>query len=591
MLPAWNLRDLYGSPSDNKLKRDRELISAAAETFVRTNRGKISDHARSPKRFLRALTQYESILLQLAKPSIYAGLLFAEDASNERHGAFLQDTRHFASQVYNKLVFFELEIMALPQRTIKSLASAKSLSQYRNYLQKLIQQKRHKLPEEQETLVNDLSLTGAMAFVRLFDQEFSHKQFDIKAGGKFRKVSETEVLHLLSHEKRSTRKEALSSLVQGLKGDLWRLTFIFNTLAGSKQTMDRRRNFALPESARHLDNEVEQKSVDALSSALQQSYRLVQRYYKLKAKLLGLKDFQLYDRYAPLKGSQQRYTFEQARKMVVSAFGNFSSQLAKEADNFFTKRWIDAAKRAGKRGGAFCSFGTPDLHPYIFINFQGNLRDVFTLAHEMGHALHACLMRGQNYLNYDAPLTICESASTFGEMLLFDKLRSESTAKGELAALLAFKIDSIIATVYRQISMYLFEKDFHDLRRKKGELSAAAISEIWQKRQRQLYGSSVKLSPGSEVLWSYIPHFLHTPFYVYAYSYGQLLALIFFARFKEEGSGFARKLSHYYSLGSSKNPGEALKDIGVNLNSSAVWKQGIDIIEQLVGELTVLSRK
>ena len=363
------------------------------------------------------------------------------------------------------------------------------------------------------------------------------------------------------------------------------MSFIFNTLGADKAGEDKRRRFKTPQSARHLENETDAESINALSSVLEKSYPAVQRYYRVKARLLKIKDFAIFDRYAPFEKNQRKVSFSEGQKLVVEAFSEFSPQLGVMTKEFFTRRWVDAAKRPGKRGGAFCSYVTPDLHPYIFINYEGALRDIFTLAHEMGHALHGCLMRKQSLLNYDSPLTIAEAASTFGEMLLFKQLKERAKSKAEKTSLLVHKIDNIIATVHRQISMYLFESDFHSTYIKSGELPAAAINSLWQNRQKQLYGNSVRLVPGSEVLWSYIPHFLHTPFYVYAYSFGELLALVFYSLYLKNPRRFAESYVNFLSLGSTERPEHALKRFGIDLKSAALWQQGVDILNGMVAEL------
>ena len=588
-LPAWDLKDLYTSPDDNRIKKNHKLVQAKIESFLRKHRTKVK--RLNAKDLHKALKEYENILVLVLRPIEYAALYFAEDASNLEAQAFYQQAQANYVALSKNLIFFELELSNLPLKRLKRFISHASLINYKRYLQKLLIHKKFQLPEAEEKLLKEASLTGRSAFGRLFDQEFAYKLFTYKVKGKSEKLSETEVLHKLSNKDRKIRKAAMTSLIEGLQSDAWRLTYIFNTLAEDKRLDDDRRGYEAPEDSRHLSNEISREVVTVLSDTVADHFSLVQSYTRFKQKLLGLSKFELYDRYAPLKGVEKIYTFDEGKNLVLKAFSKFSTQYSNLTKEFFDKKWIDAAKRPGKRGGAFCTYTTPDLHPYVFINYHGSLRDVFTLAHEFGHAAHGYLMRKQSYLNFDSPLTMAEMASTFAELLLFDFLKKRVRDRKQMLALYVFCIDNMIATVFRQIAMHRFERDFHEARRNEGELKPQDISALWQARQKEMYGNSLKFVEGSECLWSYIPHFVHSPFYVYAYSFGNLLALSLFSKYKAEGRGFVPKFLRMLSLGCSQSPDELVKPFGIELNSARTWQNALAMIEQFMEEAKALVGK
>jgi oligoendopeptidase F len=587
LLPAWDLKDLFSGLNDKKIKRTNEKNAKDIQSFVRRHRGKIKKH--NTQKIVSAIKEYEAIYVSLSKPLEYASLRFSECASDPEAQAFLQSTQSEYVKLSSELVFFVLELSNLPKKRLKKLALASHRHSYRRFFEKLIIQKKHQLHEIEEKLLRESSLTGRSAFTRLFDQEFAYKKFTLKTLSKKIEVSETELLSLMSNQDRNKRKAALMSLISGLKEDSWRLTFIFNNLIEDKRLDDERRKYSLPEESRHLANEISVDSVKVLSDCVFEKYSIVQGYTRFKHKLLGLARFELYDRYAPIRGAEKSYNFEEAKNLVLKSFSRFSAQYVGLAKEFFDKRWIDAAKRAGKRGGAYCTYGTPDLHPYVFMNFSGTLRDVFTLAHELGHAIHGSLMRKQTFLNFDAPLTMAEMASTFAELLLFDHMKKKMKSKRALLGLYVFYIDNLIATVFRQISMHRFEQVLHDRKREEGELKPETISEIWQEQQKQLYGNSLRFPEGSEYLWSYIPHFVHSPFYVYAYSFGNLLALSLFSNYRKEGKSFIPKFLRLLSLGCSQSPDELVKPFDIDLDSAKTWNNALGLIESFVEEAKELS--
>ncbi len=581
-LPRWNLSDLYASITDPAIDRCLLTQERRAERFAKTYRGKI--RTRSAAQLLMALRAYESILQETWKPEIYATLVNTADSSPPTHGALLQKTKTRGLAIAQHLLFFELELMTLEEKTLRRLMGDSRLAPYRHYLEKQLSWKPHRLSETEEKILNDKSLTGRSAFVRLFDEEFAHKMFTLKQKGKTRRLTEEEVLDRLHHPRRAERKRAAAAFTLGLKEEARRVTFVMNTLLQDKHVDDRYRKFARPEESRHLENEIDQATVDAMTGAVTDAYGMVQDFYRFKRKRLRVPELFDYDRYAPITKTEQRYSFAEARELVLSSFHHFSPKFGELTQHFFDQRWIDAPPGIGKRGGAFCMFVTPDLHPYVFLNFTGNLKQVLTLAHELGHGVHASLARKQTLLHFDMPLTLAETASVFAEMIVFDALRQQIQDPQERFALYVHKIESVFATVFRQVSMYKFEQDLHAAARVEGELPQEKISQLWRARQHEMFGRSVTLTPDYDLWWMYISHFVHTPFYVYAYAFGELLTLSLFAEYKKRGPAFVERYLAFLTAGGSQSPDELLRSFGINLRDRKFWEGGLALIQELVEE-------
>lgn len=580
-LPAWDLSSLYSGIADREVDKTISATDRALNLFASRYRKKAKMLARKPLAMLQAFQEYEHLLSETSKPLIYAQLLFADSCSDPRRGAFLQKLKSWRSRVEKQLVFFELELLDLDVSLLKKLAGSQSMAAYSNYLTQLLATKPHRLNEREEQIISDKSLVGREAFTRLFDEELSRKVFTMKKGGRAKTYSESEVLAMLYNPASSARKAAAEALTKGLKEEAPRLAFIFNTLIEDKSLEDELRSFPYPEASRHLANQIDKSMVQAMESVVVGRYKLVQDFYTFKRKLVKAPALFDYDRYAPVVKSEGQITFNNARDMVLDSFHAFSEDFGRIAKEFFDRGWIDAARRPGKRGGAFCSFGTPDTNPFVFLNFNGNVRDVFTLAHELGHAIHAYLMRGQNYLNYDTPLTVAETASVFAEMLLFDHLASTLKSRKDLLSLYVNKVEGIIATVFRQISLFRFEQELHRQRKESGELLVPEINAIWRKSQMEMFAKSVVLTENYDYWWSYIPHFIHTPFYVYAYAYGELLTLSLYAQYRAEGDKFVQRYIQFLSKGASESPAELLKPFGINMKDRRFWTGGVNLIEEL----------
>lgn len=590
-LPAWDLTDLYRGVDDPRIERDLKRAERDAQAFAKRYRGKLAKLAQRPRRMLAALQEFERVRQQLALPYVFAELRFSEVSTDPARGAFLQRMQARVTQIGQQLLFFELELLALPAAALRALARAPQLEGYGYYLSRLAAYRRHRLGEEQERLLHDLHLTGRDAFVRLFSEEHSAKKFVLTRGARREELSETELLRRLHDPSRATRRAAADALSKGLAADSRRMSMVYNTLVLDKATEDRYRQFATPEAARHLENGITQEMVDAMVSVVVEHYPLVQRFYRFKRRVMGVDELFDYDRYAPVRARERRYSYEQAKQMVLEAFERFSPEYASVAERFFSRNWIDFAKRQGKRGGAYCHPVTPTVHPYVFMNFNGTLQEVFTLAHELGHAIHFYLMREQSYLNYDTPLTVAETASVFAEMLLFDHLRQQLTDPGDLFALYVKKIEDTFATCFRQISMYRFEQRVHQSVRASGELLPEQFNELWRASQQEMFGRAVTLREGYHYWWSYIPHFIHTPFYVYAYAFGELLTLSLFARYQQRGEAFVPRYLAMLAKGGSEAPSALMAPLGINLRSPGFWREGVALIESMVEEAQRLYRK
>ena len=480
------------------------------------------------------------------------------------------------------VIFFELELAGLSAQQLRKLIRAPKLARYKNYLTKMLARKKHKLSEREEHIFADKALTSSSAFTKLFTQEHSAKKYSFKAGKSTKQLTQTMLLDKLRDKKREVRKQATLAMNSGLAEDSQRLTFIYNTLIRDKQINDKYRNFAYPEESRHLANEIERTMVDAMTDTIAKNYSVVHRFYRFKRELLGYRKLYEWDRYAPVGKTIQSIPFSKARQWTLDAFYSFSEEYGSIAEKFFEKNWIDASIRPGKRGGGYCSFVTTDTHPVIFMNYTGNIGDVYTLAHELGHGIHAYLLREQGPHNQDTPLTIAETASVFAELLLFQSLKESIRDREKLIGLYMHKIESSFATSFRQTSMYLFERDVHAHFRKNGPLSTEEFDSYWLKRTQQMYGTSVSLSKEHGKWWSYIPHIMSMPFYVYAYSFGELLTLALFQRYLEMGDAFVPKYLDFLEAGSSKTPKELVRPLGVNLNKKEFWQKGIVLMRELI---------
>ena len=578
--PTWDLTDLFSSIHDPKIDQLTNVTMQRTKIFREKYHGRIGELA-TPSNMLEVIKEYESILSDFVLPQVYGELIFSVDSASSENGAFLQKVRSEAAEIFSQLIFVELEITNLSEQQLMLLMESEIIFEYRHFFEKLADWKINRLSEAEEQIVEMKDLTGRRAFVRLFEQELAGQKFKVEITGEKKHLSQSEILNLLhTSESQDVRKRAAEAFTAGLHEKESVLVFIMNILAEDKKISDKLHKFSFPDQSRHKTNEAKPEAVEAMASVVEKHYNLVQQYYDFKKEVLGLEKIYDYDRYAPLEKIDQAYTFVQAKEIVLDAFKSFDENFGKIAEVFFEKSWIDAAPGKGKRGGAFCEGATPTMHPFVFMNFTGSANDVMTLAHELGHAINFELSRKQTFVNYGQPLTLAETASIFAETLVFKKMVESIKDKKVLLGLYMQKIESIFASTSRQISMYRFEQDFHNNYRERGEMSAGEIGKLWRDRQGKMFGESLILTGGYDNWWMYVAHFIHTPFYVYAYAFGELLAFGLFEKAKEDRGEFAKKYIEFLEAAGSKSPQELADLFEIDLEDESFWESGMRTVEQ-----------
>lgn len=593
---VWDLGDLFRGLDDPRIEETLDRQQERARQFEARFRGRIDDPGLTAATLREAIAEYESISQETVKPLSYASLMFAADTSDPARGAFLQRMRERSTEISLHLLFFQLELLRVDEARLRPLLDAcagappPTLAPYRHFIEVARTFRDHQLSEPEEKILEEKSNTGPRAFRRLFEEIVSNIAFRVERDGSVETLTQSEVLARLRDPDREVRRTASAALSRGLEENQRPLTFIFNVLLQEKNVEDRLRHYTYPEESRHLSNELARETVELVVRTVVENYPLVARYYRTKREILGVDELTHYDRYAPLFATKEEVPFERARSLVLGAFGAFSPTLESTAGQFFENRWIDADARRGKRGGAFCSYTTPDLHPYVFMNYLNRMDDVMTLAHELGHGVHASLSRGQSYLNFHGTLPLAELASTFGEMLVFEKLQEEAKLADRLA-LYADKIEGAFATIFRQAAMYRFEQAIHLRRREKGELQTEDYSVLWQAHVQAMFGDSVRLGEEHRRWWLYISHFISTPFYVYAYAVGELLVMALYQRYKAEGHRFASSYVSLLEAGGSMSPQALMAQVGIDLNDRSFWRGGIQVLEGMIGEFEALYRE
>ncbi len=575
---SWNLGDLYAAVDDPALNRDLDEADRQADALATLYRGRVA--ALSADELLALLRAYEELLELSGKVGAYAFLHWSTNTEDPARGALLQRATERESQLSQKLVFFELEWANTPDDTAQALIEAPALAHYRHYLEVARLYRSHLLTEPEEKILAEKAVTGSSAWSRFFDEV--HAAARIQVGGEALPLQ--TVLSQLHLPDREVRQQAATAITAGLQDLRRTTTFVFNNLLADKASNDRLRHYPTWLAARNLSNQVADDTVAALIAAVTARYDIVARYYTLKRRLLALDQLFDYDRYAPLPAADRLYSWDEARRIVLDAYGRFHPRMAETAQAFFDRRWIDAAVRPGKRGGAYSAGTVPSVHPYVFLNYEGRSRDVMTVAHELGHGVHQYLSRPQGLLQQHTPLTTAETASVFGEMLVFqDLLRGESDPAARLA-LLTGKLEDSFATVFRQIAMNRFEDAIHTARRSEGELTTERYGELWLATQKAMFGDSVTLRPDYALWWSYVPHFIHTPGYVYAYAFGELLVLALYARYQRVGPAFAGAYLDMLAAGGSDWPQNTVKPLGVDLTDPHFWHEGLQILDDMVAE-------
>ena len=577
----WNLSDLYPSAQSPEFTTDMVWCEAEAKEICTSYRTTIA--AISAKELLTLVTRIEKLETRIGRLATYAFLHYTTQVQNEEAGALYQKIHELANKCGTETVFFELEWNKLDEDKALTLLEDSILKNYYHYLTTMRRYYPHQLKEIEERLLIETKSVGRQSWTTLFEKVIGHLRFGKKGR------TEEEVLSDLYHANQETRQHAADDLTAGLKSQEHILTHIFNTLAADKMISDRLRSHGIWVSSMNLDNQIEDKTVETLIDAVTGRYDIVNRYYKLKAKLIGLETLYDYDRYAPLPAlPSTTIKWQDCQDMVLGAFGDFSGRMAEIAEHFFTRSWIHAPIQEGKRGGAFAHPCIPEVHPYVMVNYTGTLRDVSTVAHELGHGVHQVLAADKGYFYSDTPLVLAETASVFAELLVFKTQLEMIRDTDEKRAFICQKLESIFATVFRQVAMNRFENLMHQGRRDQGELSSKQLSDYWIKTQQEMFGDSVTLRDDYRIWWSYIPHFLATPGYVYSYAFGELLVLSLYNIYQNEGAAFIDNYLELLAAGGSASPYELLKPFGIDLDAPAFWQQGLTVIDDMLTEVETL---
>ena len=587
-LPEWNLTDLYPAIDAPEVARDLDKLDADCVAFETAYKGKIAEQVAQPEGgewLAGAIKSYEAISDLSGRLSSYAVLMHADNEAKPEISKFYGDVLERLTAASVHLLFFDLELNRVDDGVIERAMAVPSLNHYRPWIEDLRKDKPYQLEDRVEQLFHEKSISGYAAWNRQFDQTISALRF--KVGTKELAIEPT--LTLLQDRAPAKRKAAAQALAKTFKANERTFALITNTLAKDKEISDRWRGFQDIADARHLANRVEREVVDALVASVRAAYpRLSHRYYKMKARWFKKKSLPFWDRNAPLPfATTGQIGWNDAKSTILKAYGDFSPQMANIAERFFTDRWIDAPVRPGKAPGAFSHPTTPSAHPYVLMNYQGKPRDVMTLAHELGHGVHQVLAAKNGALMAPTPLTLAETASVFGEMLTFKRLLAQTKNGKERQALLAGKVEDMINTVVRQIAFYSFERAIHTERRN-GELTAQRIGEIWLSVQGESLGPAIEIKPGYETYWMYIPHFIHSPFYVYAYAFGDCLVNSLYAVYENASEGFADRYLAMLSAGGTKHYSELLQPFGLDAKDPKFWDGGLSVIESLIAELETM---
>jgi oligoendopeptidase F len=582
-LPTWNLSDLYSSPSGPDLEADLKRAASEAEAFAKDYEGKVA--SLDGKALGAAIARFEALSDLMGRVGSYASLYFAQDLTDPERGRFSQNVSEALNDASGKLVFFRLELNKIEDADLATKMKEPALAKYGPWLRDVRVFRPHDLSDELEKFLHDQSVVGSAAWSRLFDETIARLRYPFRN----EVLTESQILDKLSNKDADVRRDAAKSFGKVQGDNIAVFSLITNTLIKDKEIADRWRKYARPQSSRNLANVVEDEVVDALAASVKAAYpRLAHRYYKLKAKWFGVDQMPYWDRNAPLPEHDDRVIpWAEAEKVVLDAYHAFSPELADVGRKFFGTGWIDAPARPGKSPGAFAHPTVPSAHPYLLLNYQGKVRDVMTLAHELGHGVHQVLAGKQGALMADTPLTLAETASVFGEMLTFQSLLKSAPDKATRKAMLAGKVEDMLNTVVRQIAFYDFESRLHAARRQ-GELTPDAIGEVWMAVQRESLGPAFTFDEEYKYYWSYIGHFIHSPFYVYAYAFGDCLVNSLYAAYQSGQSGFQAKYLDMLQAGGVKRHKELLAPFGLDASDPAFWDKGLGVISGFVDELEKL---
>jgi oligoendopeptidase F len=581
---AWDLEPLVEGEGEEGVGRRLAEAQKRAEVFAAGHAGRVSELDSEGLR--AAMEELAAINELLGRAGYYAALRFSTDTSTPANGALLQRVQEQETAISTTLLFFELEWAALEDERAERLLAGEGLEFCSHHLRNVRRYREHLLSEPEEKILTEKSLTGSSAWTRLFEELTSAIEVELPgAGGADSQTVPLDVaLSRLSTGDREVRRTTAQAVTVALEPGLRTRAYLFNTLLADKATDDRLRGYGHWLAARNLANEASDESVEALVEAVRGRYEIARRWYRLKARLLGVERLADYDRMASVSEDEVAFTFAEAREIVLDCYSSFSPELGSLAKRFFDERTIDAPVRPGKRGGAFCAGAVPSVFPYVMLNFTSRRRDVLTLAHELGHGVHFALAARQGVFHQHTPLTLAETASVFGETIVFSRLLEEDTTPASRLALLGENLEDTIATVFRQVAMNRFEGLVHNARREEGELSVDRFGELWAESQTEMFGDSIEVTEGYRSWWSYIPHFIGSPGYVYAYAYGQLLALSVYERYAQLGDELVPRYLELLSSGGSRNPEELARIVGIDLADPGFWSAGLDLVERQLTE-------
>jgi oligoendopeptidase F len=573
---AWDLEPLVDGQGEAGVRAQLDEAAGRAAAFAARYAGKVA--ALDADGLREAMEELAVVSESIGRAGSYASLRFAVDTADPAIGALLQHVQERATAIQTTLLFFELEWAALEDERAEALLGDPGLAFCAHYLRSERRYRPYLLSEPEEKILSEKAISARSAWARLFAELMSATKVPLPDAAE--PVSLEQALAQLSGPHREQRRAAAAAVTEALAPGIRTRASIYNTLLHDKAVDDRLRGYPHWLASRNLANEASDASVEALVSAVRARYDVPQRWYRLKARLLGVDKLADYDRAATVATADERFAWADARELVLDAYGAFSPDLGALARRFFDERWIDAPVRPGKRGGAFCSYTVPSAHPYVLLNYTARRRDVLTLAHELGHGVHAALAAPQGVFHQSTPLTLAETASVFGEALVFGRLLDAAETPESRLALLAEAIEGAIATVFRQTAMHRFEHLVHTARREQGELSVERFSELWSETQEELFGDAVEVTDGYRSWWSYIPHFINSPGYVYAYAYGQLLALSVYRRYEEDGAAFVPDYLRLLSAGGSMAPEQLGQLVGIDLADPGFWDAGLALVEQ-----------
>lgn len=589
---VWDLSSLYSGFADPEIAKDKSWTKSTSEDFTKKYKTKIALGTLTAQAMQKILEEYEAILNKVYILQSYAGLLQSKDTSSDKTNHFYQQIQEFSNTIQNTLMFFELEILELPEKSAQKYLQDEELRRYQQFFQRVRKFKRFTLKEEQEIILSKKQQTSSNAFVRLYDQLSAELEFELEFNGKTNKYNYSEITNILSsHNDRGVREQAAQAITEVYKKNSNTFGFILNTLLLDKKISDEIRNYDFPQQATFLSDEITKDTVDAMTSAIESNYSISEKFYRAKSEIVGHKLHE-WDRYSLLFPDVQEptYNYDQAKELILEAFNGFSPLFAEIADMFFHKNWIDAELSKGKKSGAFCSYTVPGKHPYILTNYTGKANDVRTLAHELGHGIHAYLSREQNILNFWPVTPFAEIASIFCENIVFRKIYEETSDPKQKLNLLGGRLQEIFATIFRQNAFYLFESEIHEKRRTKGELSVTELNEMFQSRLQQMFGGSLTLTPGHKYWWVAIAHFYHYNFYVFSYAFGQSLSNALYSAYINDGEEFISNYSNVLRMGSVKELTELTKMLGVDIHKKTFWEEGLEPISEYVEDFIGLSK-